>query len=269
MEKVQVLMVTMNMENADELLTRTNIQTSFVIGNQCDRDDKQEISRNGHDGLVVSRSERGVGNNRNITLKYASGEYCVLADDDMRFYDDYEETVIQVFESYSDADIIIFNIDEEQTERRVNNRVKHIHLWNYLNYGAARIAFRRSVISYNGIAFNTNFGGGTPHSAGEDSLFLRECLRHRLRILAVPVAVARLEDNRSSTWFTGYNRKYFNDKGVFLGVAHRKAAKLLALLYAVKDGKKTSELKGIPAVYGCIREGIKFVRRGFRQSCSN
>lgn len=269
MEKVQVLMVTMNLGNAEELLARTNIQTSFVIGNQCDRDDKQEISRNGYNGLVVSRNERGVGNNRNITLKYASGEYCVLADDDMRFHDGYEATVVQAFESHPDADVVIFNIDEKQTERRVNDRVKHIHLWNYLNYGAARIAFRRSAVSYNGIAFNTNFGGGTPHSAGEDSLFLRECLRHRLKIFAVPVAVACLEDNRSSTWFTGYNRKYFNDKGVFLGVAHRKAAKLLALLYAVKDGKKATDLKGIPAVYGCIREGIKFVRRGFRQPCSN
>lgn len=263
-EEMQVLMVTMDLKNVEELLEKSNIQTSFVIGNQCEKDERRVIGWRDQKGILVSREERGVGNNRNETLKYSNCDICILADDDMRFHDGYEKIVKKAFEEHSDADIIIFNIDEKnKSGRRINSKSKIIHIWNYMNYGAARIAFRKKSIAYYGITFNTLFGGGTPHSAGEDSLFLHDCLRYGLRIVAVPYSIAELSDNRESTWFSGYTDKYFFDKGVFIAIAHPKLVTMLALLFSIKDYKVSKE-ESIQKIFKEIMKGVAYVKGRFK-----
>lgn len=262
--RVQVLLVTMNMVDAGDLLNKVNIQSSFVIGNQCVLNNNEIVEWKGNRGLVISRNERGVGVNRNVTLEYSSGEICILADDDMTFFDGYCNNVVRIFDSIPQADVIIFNIEEDnpnQSVRRRNTRIAKVHLWNYMNYGAARIAFRRKPITYQGIFFNTMFGGGTPHSAGEDSLFLRECLRKKLKVYSVPVSIAKLNSIRDSSWFDGYTRNYFFDKGVFLAVAHPKAAIILAILFAFRYRNVSSVGTVIPT-FKCIKAGIRYILKG-------
>ncbi len=257
---IQVLAVTMNLTNPEDLCRSLNIKSSFVIGNQTKEDKRIQYTFNGFDGIVISRNDVGVGNNRNETLKYATSDICLLADDDMSFHNNYCEIVKDVFEKKTDADVIIFNIDAGGETRRQNTREKKISYSNYMNYGAARIAFRRKAISYNSITFNTNFGGGTIHSAGEDVLFISDCLKKGLKIIAVPVSIASLKENRESTWFKGYNDKYLFDKGVFLAVAHRRLSFIFALYLVVrhKEYRENSSLKH--ALFE-ICKGIDYIRR--------
>lgn len=91
-----------------------------------------------------------------------------------------------------------------------------------MRFGAARIAFRRKSITKNGITFNLHFGGGTEYSAGEDTLFLHDCLRKGLKIVAVPDSIATLLENRESTWFKGYTDKYFLDRGALFAAISKK-----------------------------------------------
>ena len=51
-----------------------------------------------------------------------------------------------------------------------------------------------------GIYFNQCFGGGTEYSHGEDNLFLTDCLRKGLKIYAYPEYIAKLTEERKSTW---------------------------------------------------------------------
>ena len=140
------------------------------------------------------------------------------------------------------ADVLIFNIEEEgETTRRSNDKVKKIGLLSYMNYGAARLVIKRSAVSYGGVSFNLNFGGGTPHSCGEDTLFLRDCLKAGLKMYAVPYTVAKLTETRESSWFKGYTEKYFYDKGVVLGIAHPVLGRLFALYLTVRHGEYVSE----------------------------
>jgi hypothetical protein len=62
------------------------------------------------------------------------------------------------------------------------------------------------------LRFNPDFGSGGKYSSGEDSIFLREALRAGLNIYLHPDTLAILRESES-TWFTGYNEKYFFDMG--------------------------------------------------------
>ena len=256
MASVETLITTMNLEDASALLKEMNVKSNFLIGNQCSENSVKAIEG----GLVISTDMRGVGQNRNSILERASADICVLADDDMKFCDGYEDIVSRVFESDPNIDVAIFNFIEESQGRRVSTKRKKVRIHNYMNYGAARFAFRTDSIKYKGITFNTKFGGGTPHQCGEDSLFLNSCMRAGLKIVVVPEALALLTENRESTWFKGYDDKYLYDKGVFLGIAHPKLAKLMAF-YLLFRHKEYVGSRKFNECYRKVTEGIRFAKK--------
>lgn len=191
----------------------------------------------------------------------SDADICVLADDDMVFCDGYEEKVKKAFSENPQADLIIFNlIEDEESLNRQNATTTKINILNYMNYGAARLAFRRKAVSYNGITFNLNFGGGTTHQCGEDTLFLRDCLKKGLNIIALPEAIAELKDERDSTWFKGYNEKYFFDKGILLALAHPVLAKPFSFYLTLRHNEYTENGMSKTRVYKEICKGIKFVK---------
>ena len=88
--KTETLIATIDQK--DKLLPeKMNIQTDTVVANQCGRISKEEDYINGHRVLYLNTAERGVGKNRNLLLDNASGDICIMADDDMRFVNGYKE----------------------------------------------------------------------------------------------------------------------------------------------------------------------------------
>ncbi len=258
---IEVLVSTMHQKNTD-LINKMNLKTDAIIINQTDNSDFKELSINNDKVRIFSFNERGVGLSRNSALMRSDADICVLADDDMVFCDDYEETVKTAFKDNPQADLIIFNlIEDEKSLNRQNTTITKINILNYMNYGAARIAFKRKAVSYNGITFNLNFGGGTPHQCGEDTLFIRDCLKKGLNIIAVPQAIAELKDERDSTWFKGYNKKYFFDKGVVLSLAHPILANLFSFYLVLRHDEYTENGMSKKEVYKEICKGIKFVKK--------
>lgn len=106
-----------------------------------------------------------------------------------------------------------------------------------MRFGAARIAVKVNSISMNNIYFNLNFGGGCQFSNGEDTLFLYECLRKKLKIYAVNDTIAKLTHERESTWFSNYNEKYFEDKFILYYTMSKKIYKLLFLQDVIRHRK--------------------------------
>ena len=195
------------------LVEKMNIQTDALIGNQCGKTGTETFSYHGHRVTYLHAAERGVGKNRNRLLECAEGDFLILADDDMRFVDGYPAIAAQAIAACADADVYIFNLIERSPRRYVNRAVKRVGRRDYARYGAARLMLRRASIERAGLRFSTEFGGGARYGSGEDTIFLRDCLDRGLKLCAVPYALAEIDQAAASSWFTGYDRKFFSDKG--------------------------------------------------------
>ena len=207
------LVVTMNQKD-HSLLEKMHIQTDAVVANQCGENSIEDFEWQGHHVIYVNSDSKGVGLNRNNAIEHADADICVLADDDLVYVDGYADIVRRAFDRHKDADVIAFNLYEQAGSRFVAKKDIKIGKFNFGRYGAARLAVRLSSIIDKGIMFNEHFGGGTEYSCGEDTIFLHDCLKNGLNIYAVPEFIAELKNERSSTWFHGYDDKFFRDKGV-------------------------------------------------------
>ena len=252
---VEVLVAAMGQVD-HSLLDRLNIGSDVIVGNQCDVNGVEDFLYRGHRARYLSFAERGVGLNRNNALMRATGDVCLLADDDMRYVDDYVGIVLKAFGDNPDADVIIFNLIEKDVSRYVIKKKFRVGGRNFMRFGAARIAFRRRSVTKQGISFNLHFGGGAEYGNGEDALFLADCLAKGLRVVAVPVYIAELTEERGSTWFRGYDVKYFMDKGALFACMSRRWAWFFSLQYCIRHrGKFRKEMSWLGA-YGLMVRGI-------------
>lgn len=257
---IEVLIATMHQKDTC-IVKKMNIQSDAIIINQTNINEYQEFLQDGYKIRFYSFAERGVGLNRSSSLMRSQADICILADDDMVFHDGYADAVRDTFRHYCDADVVIFNLLEAGAESRVSKKAHSVNLLNYMNYGAARIAFRRKAVTYHGISFNLNFGGGASHQCGEDTLFLRDCLKAGLKVIAVPISIATLSEDRPSTWFCGYTRKYLFDKGVVLSIAHPWLARLFCVYLTLRHKEYMNGDMSRIDVFREMCKGIRYIGR--------
>lgn len=241
MEKVDVLVATMKQKDMS-LISKMRIESNAVIANQAENFDYKEIRKDFGKIKMITTNTKGVGINRNIALDYSESEYLLIADDDEVLYAEYEKNIVKAFHEVPKADILIFNINtisdvKENTNRRMNERVNRVHFYNVFNYGAVRIAIRKSSLLRANVCFSNLFGGGTPYSAGEDSLFLKKCLFSGLKIFTYPLLIADVYQFESS-WFNGYDQKYFFDKGSWAAATFPKMKFIMCILFTIKTYEK-------------------------------
>ena len=238
--ELEVLVATMEQEDCS-LAEKMNIQTPAIIANQCGRWGYEESS----DGSVrmISTGTRGVGINRNLALQLAKADILLFADDDIIYYDGAMEGVLDAFRRLPDADVIFFGIDmtrDGEIFDKRRNKTRRVYLWNSLRYGAARMAVRRDAVVRNRLAFSTLFGGGCPYGSGEDTILIRDCFRAGLRVYSHEHVLGKCAKDTSS-WFTGFNEKYFYDRGAMVACAFPMAKHLVKWHFVLKAHRKTGQ----------------------------
>lgn len=257
--KLEVLVATMNQEN-HELIKKMNISTDAVIANQCNNNDIKEFSFRGKDIKYINTKTKGVGINRNIGLLASTGDILLFADDDILYEDDYEHTILKEFEKNPKADIIIFNLYDSQNNRYQIKERHKVGYFNYMRYGTVRIAAKKNSLIKHNITFNQNFGGGSKYGSGEDTLFLTDCLKAKLNIYAVPKYIGTIKDERDSTWFKGFNEKYFKDKGALFYNITKKFYFILIIQFALRNHSKTGSQFNKREKLKLLTNGIRYTK---------
>lgn len=250
--ELEVLVATMGQENCS-LVEKMNITTAAVLANQCDRWNYEEQK-----GVrMISTATRGVGINRNLALQLSKADILLFADDDVCYYDGALEGVLKAFAQLPDADVIFFGLDMTKDGKifdKRRNKVRRVHIWNALRYGTARMAVRRSAVMEKRLSFSTLFGGGCIYGSGEDSLFIADCLRAGLKAYSHDLVLGTCAKDASS-WFTGYNEKYFYDRGAMVACLFPNLKHLMKYYFARKAAKK----QGIS-----MKKALKYMNQGIK-----
>lgn len=254
--KVQVLASVMNQE-PEKIVEKMHLDSDAVIINQCDHYGYEEMEWKGHKVRFFSCAERGVGRSRNNAILRADSDICLFADEDIVYEEGYAEHIAEEFVRQPEADMILFQIDVEESRRtyEITER-KRIRWYNCGRYGAVSFAVRTKSLLESRVMFSLLFGGGAKYSNGEDSLFLKEFMQKGYRVYSAPITIGR-EETGESSWFDGYHQKFFYDRGVLYHYLYGILAPVWALRFLLVHRKTMCKDVSVRQAYRWMRQGIR------------
>lgn len=254
--RLQTLVSAVN-QNVEELAEQMHLESDAIIINQCGENTYQEYDYKGSRIQCYSFAEKGVGLSRTNALLRAKAELCLFSDEDIVYEAGYAERVIQEFDQHPEADMLLFNMKVGESRATYHTEKFHrVHIYNAGRYPTYSFAIRREKMHRANVTFSLLFGGGAPYSNGEDSLFLKDCLKKGLKVYAVPVNLGS-ETERESTWFSGYHEKFFYDRGVLYHYLYGKLATAMSWRFLLAHGKVMC--KDIP-----FKQALKLMKDGIR-----
>ncbi|MCI9437331.1 MAG: glycosyltransferase family 2 protein [Lachnospiraceae bacterium] len=254
--KVEVLASVMN-EDFSALVRRMRLESDAVLINQCDRLGYEELAEEGYRLRFFSFPDRGVGRSRNEAIMRAEGDICLFSDADIVYEPGYADAIAKEFVRRPDADMILFNVMVEEARKTYHiTKRKRVHWYNCGRYGAVSFAVRRESLLSSGVTFSLLFGGGARYGSGEDSLFLKEFMKKGYSVYTAPVTIAR-ETAGASSWFQGYDGKFFADKGVLYRYLYGRLANVMALRFLLAHREKLCAEMTVRQAYRWMRTGWK------------
>ena len=254
---IQVLISTMHLNNATELLAKMKIQTKAVIIDQCDYQGEEHIEYCGHMVEVYHTTERGLSKSRNMAIKKSTADILIFADDDFTYVDEYASLVQNAYDLYNKADIIIFNAVKSDGNAYRTIPTGKIPAKFRGSINSVRITARRDALLENNAFFDEKFGAGSDIPSGEDNIFVSDCYGKKICIFSFNSILCRgFEAERASTWFVDYDEKYL----FFKGIIFRRLSRLYPVrifYFAVKHRNKYSSNVSFLKAVQCMFKGAK------------
>lgn len=257
-KRVQLLVSTMKRKDIS-WFDKLNSSSDAIIINQCGRKGKTKITHGSNNILWIDSDDIGLSKSRNMALDNATGEYLIIADDDLEYIDGYEKIIVESFEKNPNMDIIVFQVEGiEQVFKNYSKKGKKISFLGSLHVSSVEIVMRKNSIKKANIRFAEEFGSGAKYRMGEENIFLFDCLKSGLKIYYEPKVIAKLHLNES-TWFSGYNKKYFLDRGAVSRKLYGDIIGLFMILaFSVKNYKKYRNDMS-------VLNGLKYMIFGYRE----
>ncbi len=259
--KLQVLVTTMHQKDIEKY-RQMNLQTDAVIANQCDDNRYLQQEINGHTIQLISTTTRGTSRNRNIALAHSDKEadLVLFSDDDLVFNDGYVQKVIDEFEKHPDAEAIKFNLHDLSDTRKISMKkiikFEKATRRNMSSSGVCGLAIKQETLLKQSLHFHEYFGSGTKNYCGEDTLFLMEMLKKRIKFYRSPIDIAGI-DQTESTWFQGHDERYFETAGMVLGTAFPLLSYFLAIRSAYRFSKRDNCHLGFWKTMKCYYRGLR------------
>ncbi len=253
--KLDVLMSCMH-QSDDALVHKSKLTGNVVVINQCGREDYAEYPTSAGTARMVFTTQRGLTKSRNLAIRTSDADICLLCDDDEVFVPDYEQRILQAYESLPQADVIIFKMVNRPPS--FADQIMRLRFPQTMKVSSWQISFRRERLLASGVRFDELLGAGTGNGAEEELKFLLDCERAGLMIYYVPAEIASVAQE-VSTWFGGFTETFFENRGAttryILGTG---LASLYAVYYILRKrgmyGKDISPARALGATFRGIRE---------------
>ena len=193
------------------IIERSNLSNvPTLVINQTDIE-KQETKKISSNQCWIDTSTRGLSISRNLAIKNATADICVIADDDEIFEENFIKKVEETYKQLPQADIIIFSLSNSKV--KFGKVPRKLTKWELLKVISIRISFKIDPILKNNILFDPLLGSGSGNGSGEENKFLLDCYNKGLQIYFSPCQIAYLNKNSESLWFKGFDEKYFYTRG--------------------------------------------------------
>ncbi|MBE7037958.1 MAG: glycosyltransferase [Ruminococcaceae bacterium] len=238
---VEVLCATMFQKDFSKI-EEMNIKTDVFFANQSSEHFYAEKEFNGYLARMVTTNQRGLSKNRNTALIYAKGDICVIADDDVEYFDDYEQKIVSAFEALPDADIIMFNLSSKNgnSERAMKeySKIKKVGKLSRCGTASYRIAFKLSSVQKANIWFSPIFSTGSKYYCGEDAMWINDAIKKGLKVYTYPEYIASI-DYGNSTWYDGLLEKHYFTKGAYIKALYGKLCICYIPYYLIRASKRS------------------------------
>lgn len=229
---VQILISTMNRQEFS-FLEAINGWGHIIVINQCEKNQIEKICAKQCSFTIIHTTQRGLSNSRNEAILHSDADIFLTADDDISYMPDAADIIKKNFMDHPKADIIAFNINrlnipEHRNSQKKNNNWSRTPSNKY--YPSVSLAYRRTSYDYANLHFHPIFGAGGIYTSGEESLLLKQARKAGLKIYQSQETIATV-DFSTSSWFTGYNEKFFFDKGAWLVAAYPKTHAIIKFYF--------------------------------------
>lgn len=261
----EVLISTMN-QIEKNIVNDLKVNNCVVI-NQITKDIVPVKDDINNSQKFISFYEKGLSKSRNAALKNSSKDICIIADDDMYYENNYENIILSAYDRYKDADIIAFFVDnEDKSKRKKFLKEGRIGFLKSMKLQSVQITFKRKSIIENNISFDEKFGTGSVYPWGEENIFLFDCLRKKLKIYYVPLKIATLKANTSSTWDKSNTKKHYEQQGAIYYRMSNKIYFLLIFQFFLRKRKiYIKDLSAITVLNSMIKGARDYRRRDLNE----
>ncbi len=244
---IEILMATMFKKSIEDIDWESKgIKSNVLLINQSNFEG--DVSR---DNIrMISSTLRGSSNSRNMALDNASGDICIIADDDVSYLPQYEKIISDAYDKYQDADIITFQIQTPEgkpfKEGYLKSEKYHTRL-SILKCASIEITFKRNSIESAGIKLDLEFGLGSKYRVHDEIIFLKDALDAGLKCVYIPIPIVVHPPESSGT---DYNESLLYSKGAAFYRLFGLKGVLFDLAFALK---KYNEYKNKFSFFECVK----------------
>ena len=229
-----------------ELLEHNNIHCDCIIINQCDIDKYVEKIIGTQCVRIFFTKERGLSKSRNMAIKNIKADIMCIGDDDLFYYDNFQNTILDYYSKNPNIDLVIFNIDNFKV--KYSSKSHRCCFVELSKYHMSQVAFTKKLICKSNIRFNEYFGTGSEYfQSGEENIFIADCYRLGIIINYCPVKILKREERKSS-WFFGITEDYIKDRGAIYYAISRKLYPLYIFRFAILRRKRLKPFTVIQAL---------------------
>ena len=132
---------------------------------------------------VINSFSLGSPLSRNTAIYHATGDICLMADDDIVYETNFENTILEAYDRHTEADFISFEAVNELFQKQANYPKEGWHSKASLrSIFTWVITFKRTSFREKNIFFNHYFGVGSEFKGLTEIMFLRAAYEAQLRM---------------------------------------------------------------------------------------
>ncbi len=194
--KLDILISTANdgIYNVKQLLLSPQKNVTYIISHQIYDGKLYDIQFTRKDVIYKKSYTKGLAKNRNLALSMATGDICLISDDDVTYKKEWLSHIFKAFKTNPDADIITFQIRSNpgESEYKIYPSAPFNHdIRTIFSVSSIEIAFRLEKVKQAGLRFDENFGIGSIFYIGEENIFLIDALKKGFNIIFQPYYVVQ------------------------------------------------------------------------------